>query len=1167
MWRLALLYVCCCITFSSWAQLPAKYKNVSNFRKKMVFARNSTIELDTLSIVPNTFYIAGVSDTMYIIDYVNARLSWKKKLPFDSVLVAYRVFNFKLNAITRHLNFDSVSNNFLGGVVINKESYGAREEGFFNFGNINYSGSFGRGISFGNSQDAVVTSNLNLQLNGFLADSIEISAAITDSNIPIQPDGTTQQLNEFDRIFLQFKKRDWQLSLGDIDIRQNKSYFLNFYKRLQGGVFETTSQVSPGITNSTLVSGSIAKGKFTRNIFQGQEGNQGPYRLTGANNELFFVVLANTERVYIDGALMQRGEDQDYVINYNTAELSFTPKRMITKDSRIQVEFEYADRNYLNTNLYLANETSFGNRLKLRLSAFNNGDAKNSPINQTLDAPQKSFLNKLGDSVGKAFYPVSAIDTFSSGKILYKKIDTAYAGALQRDSIFVYSTNRDSAIYNLSFFDVGQGNGDYIPDFSGVNGKVYKWIAPIDKIKQGRYAPATLLVTPKKQQVVSLGMEYAIGKNTSVNTELGYSNYDINTFSQKDKADNKGYAAKMQFKTSYKIGDRTRNLKLVTDAGFEYVDKNFKPLERLRNVEFTRDWGLPYIVQPENETIYNAAMQLTDAHDNSLKYQFVNYNRGSDFKGFRQSLFHYQKVNGWRFNNQASLTHVNSMLEKGYFLRPSIDVSRELAKLKNYVVGSSFSMEHNEMHNKFSDSVSLTSFDFQTVQLYLKSPEKKLNHWGITWFTRSDKYPSGKELVKADRSQNFNLFTELLKNERHQIRLNVTYRKLEVTKKSLTSQQADQSLLGRAEYQVNEWKGLLSGNILYEAGAGQEQKRDFAFLEVPAGQGQYIWIDYDNNGLQSLNEFEVAQFQDQAKYIRIYTPTNEFLKANYNTFNYSFNINPRAVIDIYTAKGIKKLLNRLNLQSSLQIAKKEIAQGLIQLNPFIKALNDTSLISLNSIFINSFSYNRFSTRWGFDLNNSRNNGKALLTYGYESRKFEEWTLTGRLYFVKSLSVDIALKSGVNLLSTSNINFGNRNYKLDIYSAEPRLSYTQGSNFRVITGYKFTGKKNRENDLEEYTSHAINTELKYNILQSSSVLAKFTYSDILFSSRKNQPANTNSTVSYIMLDGLLPGKNFLWNLDLTKRLSNNLEVNIQYEGRKPGSGKVVHIGRASLRALL
>ncbi len=1155
---LFLCFICCGFTILSWGQAPRAGKPISNLRKKFVSTHIPTVHLDSASIIPNTVVVLGLSADWYSIDYINAALTWKQPPLADSVWVQYRVFSTKLNAIVKQFTYDSVMNNFYQQPFVTNDNSGQNDH-FFDFGNINYSGSFGRGISFGNSQDAVLTSSLNLQLNGYLADSIEIVAAITDNNIPIQPDGTTQQLNEFDRIFLQFKKKTWSLSLGDIDIRQNKSYFLNFYKRLQGAAFETSSRLSKNVVNSTLVSGSIAKGKFNHNVVTALEGNQGPYRLAGANNELFFVVLANTERVYLDGELLQRGEDRDYIINYNTAEVTFTPKRMITKDSRIQVDFEYADRNYLNSNLYLTNQTAFGDKLRITLSAFQNTDAKSSPINQSLNANQKQFLAGLGDSISKAYYPVATIDTFSAGQIMYKKIDTTYKNGTVHDSVFVYSTSADSARYTLSFAEVGQGNGDYVNAFTGANGKVYQWVAPVNDVRQGSFTPATFLVTPKKQQLVSLLADYDITKHTNITTELAWSNYDVNTFSTKDKADNQGYAAKVQIKNSTMLS-AAKKLQLISSAGYERVDARFHPLERLRNVEFNRDWNLAATAPAATETLLSGGLQVTDGKKNNIRYDVTEYRRDNSYTGFRNNITQMQTFKGWRLNNQVSYTATNDSIRKGYFFRPTIDLSRQFPHFHNYTFDVNYSIQHSELRNKQTDSVDALSFAFENIQFTLKSSEKNLNKWSVTYFIRSNSYPYGKSLIKADRSQNVNVSGELARNPREKFRWNITYRRLDILQSAISTQQADNSLLGRLEYQVNEWKGLVLGNLLYETGAGQEQKLDYSYLQVPAGQGQYTWIDYNNDGIPQLNEFELALFPDQALYIRIYTPTNQYIRVNYNTFNYSFTLNPKAVINIGKATGMKQFLGRMNMQSSLQISKKQVSTGIVELNPFKLPLSDTALISLNSIFVNTFSFNRYSTTWGLDLTNSRNSGKSLLTYGLESRELNEWTVRTRWNVSRPIQLNLVAKSGINQLRTSK--FENRNYNLQQYSVEPSVSFTRGTAFRITTGYQYSNKRNTDST-ETYSSSSFNADMKYNILQSASLQSKFTYTQIQFSPL----ANASTTTGYTMLDGLVPGKNFLWSMSLTKRLSNNLEVSVEYEGRKPADTRVIHVGRASLRALL
>ena len=71
-----------------------------------------------------------------------------------------------------------------------------------------------------------------------------------------------------------------------------------------------------------------------------QDGNQGPYKIQGAAGELYILVVSDSERIYINGMLLQRGENKDYVINYNAGEIIFNTTYPISADMRIKVDYQ-----------------------------------------------------------------------------------------------------------------------------------------------------------------------------------------------------------------------------------------------------------------------------------------------------------------------------------------------------------------------------------------------------------------------------------------------------------------------------------------------------------------------------------------------------------------------------------------------------------------------------------------------------------------------------------------------------------------------------------------------------------------------------------------------------------------------------------------------------------
>lgn len=1132
----------------------------SNLRYKKIPAAVDTLRIDTVSIAPGTLIVSGIPDSNYRFYPEKALLVWINRPQTDSLDISYRALPLSFSKIYFHKPAPLKDTQYVSRIYKMEDPQSSE---FLRLKQLEYNGSYGRSIVLGNNQDVVLNSQFNLQVNGYILDSIRLEAAITDNTIPFQPEGNTQRLQEFDQIYIRLAKNNHLLQLGDYNLESPPGYFLKFYKRVQGIYYQNQFRAGKKATNAFGVSGSVAKGQFARNIFQGQEGNQGPYKLTGNNGELFFIILAATERVYIDNVLMERGENADYVINYNTGEVRFMPRRMITKDSRIQVEFEYQDRNYLNSLVYIWDELKT-DRLNVRLNVYSNQDAKNQPYLQNLSADQKSFLGQIGDSIQHAFYPNIATDTFGAGKILYKMIDTL-AGGQYFDSVFVYSTNPDSARFSLSFSFVGENRGDYVLSTGNANGRVYEWVAPVNGIRQGNYAPVQFLITPKMQQVFILTNSYRIDSLKSISVELGASNTDPNLFSTIGNQTHRGFAGKLNYQERRYLGKKDSLGKhrwiLQNAVSYEYVQDRFRAIAPFRNVEFGRDWNVPLTGDRADEHLAELATGVSHAELGQLAYRSSYYKRGTGYTGWRNILAYDLRKNRLRAGFTANVLGATDTFRKSMFYRPSVYGEIRTGFLNKSIFGARYDLEHNEIRNRKTDGLLPEAFSFDILSTYYRTTELSPLRADLTYFIRRDRVVHSGEFHNQNHSHNITLKLGLAQWKNHLVNFTGTYRKLVVDDSSLSNLLPEETLLGRLEYTGSLLRNLAGINTLYEFGSGQEQKRSYTYVEVPAGQGTHTWNDYNSDGIQQANEFELALYPDQRRFIRVFTPTNEYVKVSYVNFNYSLTLDPSYYFGGQSQKGWRKLVAALSSQTSLQISNRLLAsQGLKAYNPFTELLDDTSIILTNSTISQSFYFNRNNTRWGAEYNLTSSTGKQLLLYGIEGNGNSQHLYRLRWNITSPLTVHLAGRNGRRIYSSALDD--NRSYEVRNIAAEPSITWLHRSLFRITAGLRLEEKKNAARFGGELASiRSANLEFRLSRPNSGVIQLRGMLASIDFNGAMNDP------VAFIMLEALQKGSNLTWSATWERRIGKGIEISLEYEGRKPGDLNSIHTGRMSVRAIL
>lgn len=1131
----------------------------SHTRQQWIPVAEDTMVIDTLSLVANSWVLTfkngdTIAPDTYRIDPAKATLVWQQPPAADTVKIAYSVVGYYFGRTYRNKSDTLI--NVSPTVILNPfvVDDGPEPSSVLDFGDLDYTGSFARGLSFGNRQDVVLNSSFNLQLSGILGNDVEVLAAMTDNNIPIQPEGNTQQLQDFDQVFIQLKRKSTQLTVGDFEWRTPDGYFLKYNKKLQGIAVETQADFpnAPNTSTKLRASAAIARGQFARNTFFGEEGNQGPYRLEGNNNEGFIIVLAGSERVYIDGQLMKRGAANDYVIDYNTGEITFTPNQLITKDKRIIVEFEYATQNYFRSLINAQNQWELG-KLTLAVNLYSEQDARNQPVLETLDSARVAVMEAVGDSLQQAVFPGYDSVGYNSDQVRYRLTDTMVNGILY-PGVLVFSTDPDSAVYQANFSFVGEGNGNYIIATNNTfNGRVYTWVAPEGGVPQGSYRPLVPLVTPQQRQMLSVRGQYQLSDRTSFGLEMAFTKRDVNTFSSIDDADDQGAGTFLQIRHTQPLrSDSGRQVALHLEGNYEMAGSRFRAIEVYRPMEFTRNWNTANLSIRDNQHLVRTSIALSGANFGTTAYQFDTYQIPGQYQGTKHGWQANLRWRSWRLTSQSSWLQTNGVIASSYF-RPTLELSAALPLLEGWRAGVGYMEEDNRIRQSGSDSLLGSSFAFREWRYFLSAPDTSKTPLNARYISRIDRIPVLGRLPINNRGETFQLNGAILTNPRQQVRWTATYRSLTYTD---TSGRDEQTALGRVQYQGQFVKGLFNLSTLYEVGTGQEPRREFAYVQVPDGQGTYVWND-DGDGVQELAEFEIASANDEvfANFIRIFTPTREFVRTNIVQLNQVIDIRPEAIAG-ESNHFLKKWSNILTVNLNRKVVA---TPGALQVNPFQLEVADTNLIAVSSLLRNSLYYNRFGTDLSGELTFFDSRNKQLLTNGPESRLLRYGELILRWVFDQKITAEIRGKRG--LQGNRSAALSTRNYQFDFVEVSPKVTYQYQTKFRVSGSYHWAEKDNApEYGAEKSTIRQFTLDGRYNVVTQDNINFSLSYANVTFN------GSVNNSLAYAMLGGLQPGNNLLWSITWERRLANNIQISLTYDGRKTGDSPISHIGQAQVRAI-
>ncbi len=422
--------------------------------------------------------------------------------------------------------------------------------------------------------------SLDIRIEGMLATNLRVAGSVSDRGYDPSYGTANSRLNELDKINLLLTSPSFVAQVGDISTPP----------ALQMGSGRRVSGISGSVQRSRWSAQGLAarpKGRFTTVRFYGRDDLQGPYQITTLGPSQ--AIVPGSETVWLDGQRLERGADNDYVIDYPTGRITFAVNSPVDSRSRIEIDYEPLATEYRREMFGGAAAVTLGDSLlTIETHWVREGDDPDQRLTGELSEVDRDALRLAGDSMAHR----SGIRPDPNGG--YDLV----ADSLP-DSVFHY-VGEGAGEYSLTFSYVGRGEGAY----QYVGGNVYTWAGE----GNGEYSPLVRLLPPERTDYyrISAGVSQGAIGELSLATEQAV--HDRNLLSPINDANNNGGLYDLQWRQDFRWNDG--------DNGWSYEfrrrDAEYKQRRRLDRADFAYDYFLPDLVPSDcDESLHRAGLAVT----------------------------------------------------------------------------------------------------------------------------------------------------------------------------------------------------------------------------------------------------------------------------------------------------------------------------------------------------------------------------------------------------------------------------------------------------------------------------------------------------------------------------------------------------------------------------